>query len=160
MGQKEILSLIANARTFAEKDDYYNAKKAYQKVIGKLKATTQTEQNIAELWTTQAEYLNFRAKFVFSGESVEDSRRRQIESLRLLNNTAKLSNQMKEKISPKIRESINQLILILGCIMPESDTQVHVSCPIRIRKTGAGKLDLVLGCFMIKLCARYVVGIS
>jgi len=152
--------LIEKARKLAKTNDM-NAEKVYLTAIEELKTPLNTDQEKAYLWTTQAEYLVFRSQYIFANETIEDSRNKQIEALRLLNKTSNLNNDLKEKVAPNIRQIINQIITIFGCILPEEKNKIHVSCPIRIRNTGAGKFGFSIGMYyeqaVCSICGRDIL---
>jgi hypothetical protein len=161
MASKHTITLIKKARFFAKSNNVAKAEKFYLQAIGDLKPSAYNDQRKAELWTTEAEYLIFKAKFLTDNETVEDSRKRTADALRLLHKTSKLNIQFKTNVNNEIRQIIDNSILAIGCILPENENQVHVSCPIRIRNTGVGKIGFSSGMFfeqaICSICERDVL---
>ena len=161
MADKQTIDLIQKARNLTNSQEIRKSKKAYLKAIKNLKKSVNTDQDKAELWTTEAEYLMFNAKFLSPNETIEDSRKRMISALRLLYRTSKLNSDFKKQIDPKIREVLDNTISTFGCIIPENEKQVHVSCPIRIRNTGAANMGFSAGMFFkqatCSICKREIL---
>ncbi len=161
MSTKEVIVLLQQAREYAKLNNLEEAEKAYLQTIDNLKLKADTEQGKAELWTTKAEYLLFRANFLRGDEKKENSRERFIDALRLLFRTSNLNATFKKTLDPKIKQLVNQTISIFGCILPEDEKGIHISCPIRIRNTGAGKIGFSAGMYfkqaVCSICKRDIL---
>jgi len=139
MAEPEIL--LAKARDFAEKEKFNVSSEFYQKTIAILeKKLDDSEKSKMELWSTKSEFLHMRMNEKGFNETWEDVRQRGFDCLRYLNKCCKLNQQYSETFLPKIKIIINQIIMKFGCILPENENQVVISCPIYLRMhTGAGK---------------------
>jgi hypothetical protein len=75
-----------------------------------------------------------------SNESWEDVRKRGLDCLRYLNKCCMINEEYYKIFRPRVELVIKQLILTYGCILPENEIHVIISCPIYLRMhTGLGK---------------------
>jgi len=147
---EKVRKLTEKARNLSSSNLPFQAEEAYLEVIDILKTTNKTNSEKAMLWTTKAEYLNFRATFLLEGETVEDSRKRLLEAIQLLYKTSKLSKNYKSQVEPNITKLIKHTIIARGCIIPENGETIHISCPINIRNIGAGQIGFSIGLYYEK----------
>jgi hypothetical protein len=147
----EIAQLIEEARILKNRDIMETEKK-YLEAVDKLEMKKgESKSSRAEFLTTKAEYLWFRSSFLLENESLQDSRNRMLEALRLIYQTTKLDTEYKKHFEQKIKEMIISIILNIGCIIPEDETHVHINCPIKIRNMGTGEFGFSIGMFVKKL---------
>lgn len=143
--ESEPYYIIEKARNLVKEKKFDEAEKEYKNAISILeKRLDGSDKSKAELWTTKAEYLNFRGSYSKKGEPFEDSRRRRHDAIRYLYKCSKLDGYSRE-VSPSLRKLINETIRVWGCIIPENNTHVTISCPIKIRNMGAGKFGFSVG---------------
>jgi len=148
MYESEPYYIIAKARSLIKEKKLKKAEDEYKKAISILeKRLDGSDKSKAELWTTKSEYLNFRCSFSYTDEPFEDSRRRRHDAIRYLYKASQINEKYSEKVAPNIRKLVNETINVWGCIIPESDTTVTFSCPIKIRNMGAGKFGFSVGMF-------------
>lgn len=141
---QDIGVLIQTARELAKKKSVLEAEKKYLEAIDKLEKKNESSKSKAELWTTKAEYLLFRSSFTLKGEEFEDIRKRRIEAIRLLHSTVKLGLDY-ENLKPRIKKVIDETILSIGCIIPETETHIQINCPIKLSHMGAGEFGTSVG---------------
>ena len=126
--------LLQRAREFAEKKKNNVAVEFYNKAITILEKNFDgSDKSKMELWSTKSELLNFQAGYKKPQEKWEDARDRAIESLRYLYKCSKLNDEYSETFSSSIKQVVKQIILTYGCILPEDENNVIISCPIYLK---------------------------
>lgn len=159
-----VFEIISRARRSAGKGEVFEAERDYLQAIGLLEKEANEKpspRTKAELWSTKAEYLNFRAGFCTENETIDDARNRMNESIRLTLRTSKLSTEYEKHFAPKLKSMVANAILVFGCILPEDDTQVYIECPIRLKNMNAGNFGFSIGAFSEKaecsICGRDIL---
>lgn len=159
-----VFEILSRARLLARKGEVLEAEKKYLQAIGLLEKEANerpSRETKAELWSTKAEYLNFRASFCTENETIDDARNRMMESIRLLLRTSKLSTEYEKHFAPALKSIVANAILVFGCILPEDDTHVYVECPIKLKNMGAGSFGFSIGAFSEKagctICGRDIL---
>lgn len=159
-----VLEIILQSRELAKKGAVSEAEKGYLKAIELLKkvvAENQSTRAKAELWSTEAEYLVFKANFITKNEAISDARNRMNEAIHLLIRTSRLSSEYAKHFAPKLGKLVSQAILVFGCILPEDESKVYIECPIRLKNMGAGNFGFSIGAFSKKaecsICGRDVL---
>ncbi|MGA3404445.1 MAG: hypothetical protein ABSD49_01785 [Candidatus Bathyarchaeia archaeon] len=159
--RQEIVRIIAEARNLAEKRSLVDTEAKYLAAIAELEKSEDSVSGKAELWTTRAEYLSFRSNFITDGETIETSRERKLDAIRLAWKAAKLGKEYESMLMPKVNNLVKTTILGLGCVIREDDSHVHIECPIKIRNMGAGQFGFSVAFFYEKatcsICGRDVV---
>lgn len=126
--------LLQKAREFAERKKINVAEEFYQKTISLLETKNDgSDKSKMELWSTKSEFLSFRAGYKTKDEKWEDLRDRAIDSLRYLYKCSRINDEYSKKFAPSIKQTIKQIILTYGCIFPENENSVLVSCPIYLK---------------------------
>lgn len=137
--------LIQQAREFARKKSL-EAEKYYRQAIEILeKRLDGSDKSKMELWSTKAEYTDFRAGFIFDQETIEASRDRALDAIRYIYKCSKLDTNQKDIFSENLKVMVKRVIMTFGCILPTTETHVEVSCPIWLRQTTLGKLGMSIG---------------
>lgn len=137
--------LIEEARKHSRKKDL-EAEKYYKEAIEILeKRLDGADESKMYLWSTKAEYLYFKAGFIFPGETGEDARDRALNAIRYIYKCSKLDTTRKERFSENLRVMVSKVIEVFGCILPATETYVEVSCPIWLRQTSLGNMGMSIG---------------
>ena len=139
MCEHEPYFIIEEARRLVHEKKIIQAEKKYEDVLSILeKRLDQSNKSKAELWSTKAEYLIFRAKFLHKEEPIEVSRQRLHNALRYLYKCSKINAKYSDQVSGNLRNILNNAILSCGCIVPENNNYVTITCPIKLRNIGFG----------------------
>jgi hypothetical protein len=142
---EEAFEFTKQARNLPEKE-FLEKKDLHKKAIDILEyCLDNTIESKKQLWTTKAEYLVFRAKYVTENETLEDSHRRSLDAMRWMFKCMQLHPTYKEFFTPKFEIMMEQHIRVFGCIIPENKSHFLVSCPIWLKSTELGKKGLSMG---------------
>jgi hypothetical protein len=142
----EIQNYLKRAREALKNNETIRAENLYSKVIAKIERKThnvefQTRQLwTVKLWVTKAELLFFRSTRPLEADTFEESRKKRLDCLRYLYKCSKMNNDLFSKYYPILQKYAKDTILKFGCILPESNNHVDVSCPIYLRQTPIGNL--------------------
>ena len=160
----DVFEIISNARRLAIKGEILKAEKNFMQAIELLEKEANEKpspKTKAELWSTKAEYLAFRASFCKKDETINDARDRMIESIKLVLKTSKLSSEYEKHFASKLKTMVADAVRVFGCIMPEDDTHVIIECPIRLKNMGAGNFGFSIGAYSEKaecsICGRDIL---
>lgn len=161
------LEIILKSQKLAKEGAVIEAEKGYLEAIELLKNTVSVNPSTrakAELWSTEAEYLVFKANFIKKGETISDARNRLVSAIRLLFRTSALTPEYAEYYAPKLNKLVSQAILVFGCILPDDERKVYIECPIRLKNMSAGNWGFSIGLFSKKaecsICERDILNDS
>ena len=135
------IDLILNdARQETKGGKWVNAEVLYTKAINEIQHYIKSvdfrkkETWTIKLWVTKAEFLYFESINPKRGETFEDCRNKRLDCLRYLYKCSKLNGESQIVYQTRLIQDLNDTILKFGCILPEKNNQVIVSCPIYLGK--------------------------
>ena len=158
-----IFDLIKEARKQAQRGDFMQARHLYTTSIDQIRRrinSVHVKQRTfwtVELWLTLSELLSLRSDSPEKGESFEECRRMRLNSLRFLYKAvASASEYISEDHRQKLVDLQENTIHKFGCIVPETDTQLKISCPIYIRNSLPFPTQLAMHLHMRKMYVLFV----
>jgi hypothetical protein len=136
----EVEVLLKSAREHLINHDISKSESLYQKainIINKKIPSVDFHLKLSltmKLWTTKAELLYFRSTNPLGDETFEDCRNKRLDCLRYLYKCSKVNDYFYSVFHPRLMEYIKDTICRFGCILPEIDKNVVVTCPIYLRR--------------------------
>lgn len=146
--------ILQQARQATQEQQWDKSEKIYKELITILETNMNDSDDCKmELWSTKAEYLQAKP-WIFKEETLEQFRHRILDSIRYIYKCTKLNEEYKKIFTPFLNQTIKQLILTTGCIVPENDTHVIMTCPIQLRQTKFGRMgSSIAGFYKKALCS-------
>lgn len=136
----EVDHLLKSAREELNNHNITNAESLYKKAINiiskKISSVDFRQKQLLtmKLWLTKAELLYFRSTNPIGEETFEDFRNKRLDSLRYLYKCSKVNEYYYSIYHPRLMENIVDTISRFGCILPEINRNVVVTCPIYLRR--------------------------
>lgn len=132
--------LIVEARKNLAEKQWEKAEPLYKEAIDILQERlSDSDDTKMALWSTQAESLQSKP-WIYKNETREEFRNRILDSIKYIYKCSKLNDEYDKQFTPSLKQTIKQLILTIGCIVPEIETHVIITCPISLRQTEFGKM--------------------
>jgi hypothetical protein len=135
-----IFDYITKARKEAKDRNIVQSELLYTKAIDEIKRRIKSVDIqrkrfwVLELWWVLSEFLNLRSEFPHGDETFEDARKMRLNSLRYMHKAIASGHESIDGSHLEKQRMLQKMTIYkFGCILPESDTQLEISCPIYIR---------------------------